>query len=412
MNSFPDFMKREANKIPSEQQNTPDIEGYYYTAPDGSQMAFWTCMADRVSKEHIHDYDEYMICVEGEYTVTINGEATVLHAGDELFIPKGSLQGGGCKAGTRTIHAFGGKRVKLGKDIMDIKNYSPDMRERVHDFFGRVFPESGKSFESEGRHSVFADIERNFIVFLCLFDGDKIIGTAAVKRLNASDCELKGLYLYKEYHGRGLGFKLADTAVEAARRLGFERIFLDTMSGYDRAMRLYEKMGFVRTDRYNDNERADVFMVKSLNDGVIVREITDNDFDGLMCLYTELHDNPLPERSEHVMAVWERILSDKDHHIIVAEVDGAIAASCVCVIIPNLTRGQRPYAFVENVVTSAAFRRRGLATACLNYARELAGNENCYKIMLLTGSKEQGVLSFYESAGYNSSDKTAFIQWL
>ncbi|MBP5434151.1 MAG: GNAT family N-acetyltransferase [Ruminococcus sp.] len=144
----------------------------------------------------------------------------------------------------------------------------------------------------------------------------------------------------------------------------------------------------------------------------MVREITDNDFDGLMRLYTELHDNPLPERSELVMAVWERILSDKDHHIIVAEVDGAIAASCVCVIIPNLTRGQRPYALVENVVTSAAFRRRGLATACLNYARELAGNENCYKIMLLTGSKEQGVLSFYASAGYNSSDKTAFIQWL
>ena len=295
---------------------------------------------------------------------------------------------------------------------MEIMNYSPDMRERVHDFLGRVFPESGKSFEPEGRYSIFADIERNFIVFLCLFDGDSIIGTAAVKRLNDSACELKGLYLYKDYHGRGLGFKLVDTAVEAARRLGFERIFLDTMSGYDRAMRLYEKMGFVRTDRYNDNERADVFMVKKLNGGVIIREITDNDFDGLMRLYMELHDNPFPERSERVMTLWEHILSDKDHHIIAAEVDGTIAASCVCVIIPNLTRGQRPYAFVENVVTSAAFRRRGLATACLNYAKKLARNENCYKIMLLTGSKEPGVHSFYESAGYNSSDKTAFIQWL
>ena len=83
-----------------------------YSAPDGSQMAFWSYKADRVSKEHVHDYDEYMICVEGEYTVTINGEATVLHAGDELFIPKGTVQGGSCRAGTRTIHAFGGRRVK------------------------------------------------------------------------------------------------------------------------------------------------------------------------------------------------------------------------------------------------------------------------------------------------------------
>ena len=93
--NFPEFMFRKENMIPADQQNTPDIEGYYYTANDGSQMAFWIYKADRVSKEHVHDYDEYMLCVEGE-----------------LFIPKGSLQGGRVKAGTRSIHAFGGRRVK------------------------------------------------------------------------------------------------------------------------------------------------------------------------------------------------------------------------------------------------------------------------------------------------------------
>lgn len=112
MNSFPGFMESDINKVPADQQNTPGIKGYYYTANDGSQMAFWTCYEDRVSKEHMHDYDEYMICVSGEYVVTINGQENVLHAGDELFIPKGTLQGGSCKAGTRTIHAFGGKRIK------------------------------------------------------------------------------------------------------------------------------------------------------------------------------------------------------------------------------------------------------------------------------------------------------------
>lgn len=38
MNGFPDFMKRECNIVPVEQQNTSDIEGYYYTANDGSQI--------------------------------------------------------------------------------------------------------------------------------------------------------------------------------------------------------------------------------------------------------------------------------------------------------------------------------------------------------------------------------------
>ena len=110
--NFPEFMFRKENMIHADQQNTPDIEGYYYTANDGSQMAFLIYKADRVSKEHTHDYDEYMLCVEGEYIVTIDGKEYVLHAGDELFIPKGSLQGGRVKAGTRSIHAFGGQRVK------------------------------------------------------------------------------------------------------------------------------------------------------------------------------------------------------------------------------------------------------------------------------------------------------------
>ena len=144
----------------------------------------------------------------------------------------------------------------------------------------------------------------------------------------------------------------------------------------------------------------------------MIREITNADFDGLMTLYMQLHDNPFPERDGRVEAIWQGILNDPNHHIIVAEEDGKIVSSCVCVIIPNLTRGQRPYAFVENVITDEAYRRRGLARACLDFARDIAARENCYKMMLLTGSKQQGTLDFYEGSGYNKNDKTAFIQWL
>ena len=145
---------------------------------------------------------------------------------------------------------------------------------------------------------------------------------------------------------------------------------------------------------------------------MIIREITPADFDGLMRLYTQLHGNPLPEKTPKVTELWNNILADKNHHIIVAEVNGQIASSCVCVIVPNLTHAQRPYALVENVVTDEKHRKKGLATACLDYARALAEKENCYKIMLLTGSKEDSTLNFYRKAGYNSTDKTAFIQWL
>lgn len=144
----------------------------------------------------------------------------------------------------------------------------------------------------------------------------------------------------------------------------------------------------------------------------MVREMVSEDFDNLMELYTQLHENQLPEKTDEVVQLWKKILNDKDHHIIVAEENGKIVSSCVCIIIPNLTHNQRPYALIENVVTHKEHRKKGLATSCLNYAKEIALRENCYKLMLLTGSKKQSTLNFYEEAGYNKNDKTAFIQWI
>lgn len=144
----------------------------------------------------------------------------------------------------------------------------------------------------------------------------------------------------------------------------------------------------------------------------MIREANKNDLNALQELYLYLHEDSIPNQDEHLENTWKQIMEDKNHHLIVNEVDGKIVSSCVCVIIPNLTRNVRPYAFVENVVTHADYRKKGYASECLDYARTIAKNENCYKMMLLTGSKKAETLRFYEKAGYNSSDKTAFIQWL
>lgn len=145
---------------------------------------------------------------------------------------------------------------------------------------------------------------------------------------------------------------------------------------------------------------------------MFLREINAGDFDSLMELYTQLHNNIFPEKDNKIITLWENILNDSNHHIIVAEDDNKIVSSCVCVIIPNLTHNQRPYALIENVITDEKYRKRGFATACLNFAKDIAIQNNCYKIMLMTGSKLDSTLRFYERAGYNQSDKTAFIQWL
>ena len=144
----------------------------------------------------------------------------------------------------------------------------------------------------------------------------------------------------------------------------------------------------------------------------MVREARRDELDALLELYLSLHEEGIPEHDGHLAKTWEQIMDDPNHHIIVNEVDGKLVSSCVCVIIPNLTRGIRPYAFVENVVTHKDYRKKGYATECLDHAKRIALDNNCYKMMLLTGSKRPETLDFYKNAGYNSNDKTAFIQWL
>ncbi len=144
----------------------------------------------------------------------------------------------------------------------------------------------------------------------------------------------------------------------------------------------------------------------------MVREAEKKDLKEILELYLCLHEESIPQESDHLLHTWEQIIKDNSHHLIVNEKEGKIVSSCVCVIIPNLTRNVRPYAFVENVVTHTNFRGLGLASECLEYASEIAKENNCYKMMLLTGSKQEKTLNFYRNAGYNSSDKTAFIKWL
>ena len=144
----------------------------------------------------------------------------------------------------------------------------------------------------------------------------------------------------------------------------------------------------------------------------MVREAVKEDLYELLNLYLFLHEKDVPEDTRHLEITWNKIIEDVNHHIIVNEINGKILSSCICVAIPNLTRNIRPYAFIENIVTNEEYRGKGYATECLNYAKEVAIKNNCYKMMLLTGTKNENTLDFYKNAGYNSKDKTAFIQWL
>lgn len=111
MEEFPRFMKGAANRIAARSEHTAGIEGYVFDGVDGTQVAFWECRADARTEEHIHEFDEYFVVVEGCYTLTMDGKDIQVSAGQECVIPRGTRISGSVIAGTRTIHMFGGRRA-------------------------------------------------------------------------------------------------------------------------------------------------------------------------------------------------------------------------------------------------------------------------------------------------------------
>ncbi len=135
------------------------------------------------------------------------------------------------------------------------------------------------------------------------------------------------------------------------------------------------------------------------------------DLPGLLSLYSQFRHTPIPETNERIMTICEQMMADQNHHVIVGIEDGKIVSSCVLLIVPNLTHEQRPYALIENVITDEAHRHKGYASAVLDHAKSIAKQAHCYKVMLLTGSKLESTLAFYERAGFNRHDKTGFVLW-
>lgn len=110
--------------------------------------------------------------------------------------------------------------------------------------------------------------------------------------------------------------------------------------------------------------------------------------------------------------LWKEIYNDPNLFYIVIDNGEKLISTCTLAIIKNLTRNARPYGLIENVVTHPEYRNQGNGTRVLQKAVEICRENNCYKVMLLTGSKEEITLNFYEKAGFDRGAKTGFYRRL
>ena len=143
-------------------------------------------------------------------------------------------------------------------------------------------------------------------------------------------------------------------------------------------------------------------------EALVIRAARDADLAGVLALYVHLHPrDPAPD-PEAVKVSWAALLNSPLTTIFVVEAAGELVATCKLAIIPNLTRGVRPFGVIENVVTHADCRRTGLARKILQAALDAAWEAGCYKVMLATGRTDEETLRFYERSGFERGGKTYF----
>lgn len=80
---------------------------------------------------------------------------------------------------------------------------------------------------------------------------DVVVGGGGFAQLAGADektCELRKMYFLPEIRGLGLGQELLSMCIEGARKAGYTRMYLETLTNMTQARALYERNGFIRLD--------------------------------------------------------------------------------------------------------------------------------------------------------------------
>jgi GNAT superfamily N-acetyltransferase len=97
---------------------------------------------------------------------------------------------------------------------------------------------------------------------------DRPAGCVALREIDRDRCEMKRMFVYPDWHGRGIGRALADGIIADGRRLGYRSMLLDTSIRQAEALALYRQLGFREIEPYyelpDDLRRWLVFMALPL----------------------------------------------------------------------------------------------------------------------------------------------------
>jgi putative acetyltransferase len=86
-------------------------------------------------------------------------------------------------------------------------------------------------------------------LLLATHDGQPA-GCVALREIDADTCEMKRMFVYTQFQGKGVGRALSEAVIREARSIGYSLMRLDTSVRQIEAQTLYERSGFKRIEPY------------------------------------------------------------------------------------------------------------------------------------------------------------------
>lgn len=133
------------------------------------------------------------------------------------------------------------------------------------------------------------------------------------------------------------------------------------------------------------------------------------DPDGLLALFQVSEVSAIAAPRDRAEQIWAETLARDGVAVFVSEEAGRVVASCMLISVPNLLRGGRQHAFLENVVTHPDHRGRGHGRAVVGAALAVAWRQDCHHVLMQSGRADPRVHRFYERCGFVPGLRTAYV---
>ncbi len=138
------------------------------------------------------------------------------------------------------------RQVQTSKEVEEARELFREYQSSIgvdlcfQDFAGELAALPGEYTPPSGR------------LLLC-YSEDDLAGCVALRRINATTCEMKRLYVRPAFRGKHLGRKLTEAIIHEARAADYSVMKLDTLSLMSEAIKLYTSLGFKTTEPYRHN---------------------------------------------------------------------------------------------------------------------------------------------------------------